>query len=562
LGDEKLRARIAQSEWGCGKSGLEPGWDDPQKVAQNDVDIQDKATTLRFWLPVAIAIGLFVIARLPMIVHAPGQMDEQWFAVPGLTVLEEGIPRIPYCPTRRRETFFENADRCLFALPPALHYLQAPFFALMPPGYLPARMPPFLGGILALVMIGCLTRRLLSSPWVLGVALGMFALSRPLMFTAITARPDLLAAIGGWGALIAMWRWQDDPRPRWLLIAGLGCGAGLLCHPYAIVFCLQCGIWSLARSAPLPRRIWHGGVLTAAALLTLAAWLPLILAFPYEFESQFFSNVMERSGSGVVSRMLWPWRSLLQHWNQQLAFNEPTQFVWLIVGLPLGTIVWLFLGRNREQRRYLMIVWSAAYLTATAAGVHPTNGYWVYTIGLVYPVAVDGVFRLVRWGSKIIGARWVDGDKSDIRPAAAGAATTWPRISEIAVSLILLGLILPGSGLRTTAAYLQHWGDPRYHAPTFIQQVLERLPQEGRYMSDVSFVFDIYLSGRETILCQPRRRFWGEEELDIDYLFTGQEGMDYHWPRDYDMRWLRREGDRADPHQCWIDISIPRPKDP
>ncbi|MFN9916384.1 MAG: hypothetical protein ACK53L_27590, partial [Pirellulaceae bacterium] len=271
-----------------------------------------------------------------------------------------------------------------------------------------------------------------------------------------------------------------------------------------------------------------GGARPATGWRTLAAWLPRIRACPADFASQSFIYVMERSGSGVVSRMLWPWRSLLQHWNQQLAFNEPTQFVWLIVGLPLGTIVWLLLVRTREHRRYLMIVWSAAYLTATAAGVHPTNGYWVYTIGLVYPVAVDGVFRLVRWGSAIIGARWVDGVKPDPWPAIAGGTPTWPRLSEIAVSLILLGVMLPGSGLRTTAAYLQHWGDPRYHAPTFIKQVLEGLPLEGRYMSDVSFVFDIYLSGRETILCQPRRRFWGEEELDLDYLFTGQEGMDYH----------------------------------
>ncbi len=69
------------------------------------------------WLLAAWLI--YIIARLPPVFHAAGAMDEQFFSIPGYTVATEGIPRIPFLPAKKRETFFEGADVCLFASPRA-----------------------------------------------------------------------------------------------------------------------------------------------------------------------------------------------------------------------------------------------------------------------------------------------------------------------------------------------------------------------------------------------------------------------------------------------------------
>ncbi len=47
----------------------------------------------------ACAILTLLVLRLPINLHQPGIQDEQFFAVPGLTMLREGVPRIPYLPT-------------------------------------------------------------------------------------------------------------------------------------------------------------------------------------------------------------------------------------------------------------------------------------------------------------------------------------------------------------------------------------------------------------------------------------------------------------------------------
>ncbi len=491
----------------------------------------------RSWFWLLLAFALYGVARYPFVTHASGQMDEQWFAVPGLTMWQEGIPRIPYCPTRRRETYFENADKCIMALPPGLHYVQAPFFAVLPAGYPTARMPLFLGGFAVIALVWYFSGMVCSSAAIGGIATCMVAVSRPLLFTAVTARPDLLCALCGIGAMLVLWRWDTEPKWRTLIAAGFLCGLGALFHPFAIVFCFQAGLWSLWRQGSLKERFLRGSVLTTAALVGISLWLPLIIMFPFEFNSQFTSNVLERSGPGIASRMLWPWVSLKQHWNQQWDFNEPTQFLFLVGGTLLGSTMWLIHKRTSANMRYLVMTISSIYFTATMAGVHPTKGYWLYPIALMYPLAVDGIGIAIK---SLFGSRTAD---------------SWITKSVLALALAIV--MIPGSGIRTTLTYLRHWGDDRYHAEHFIAKVLKDMPKEGLYMSDVSFVFDIYLSGRETILAQPRKRFWGDSELGIDYLFVGQEGIDYLWPDQYETKLLRREGGMETPQDCFVDIYVP-----
>ena len=61
------------------------------------------------------------------------------------------------------------------------------------------------------------------------------------------------------------------------MLTGVLCGLGLLTHPFAIVYCLQIGVWVLWASRGWKRAVGNGALLAAVALLVLALWLPLIL---------------------------------------------------------------------------------------------------------------------------------------------------------------------------------------------------------------------------------------------------------------------------------------------
>ncbi|MCA9047744.1 MAG: hypothetical protein KDA89_03395, partial [Planctomycetaceae bacterium] len=119
---------------------------DPSTQTVSTADVREPSSAeadcrggSRCFFTTAVAVGLpvlvFVVLRLPALVHQPGAQDEQYFSVAGLTAATEGIPRIPYYPTRNPATFFDRADQCLMALPPGLFYAQAPFFRVFPAGY-------------------------------------------------------------------------------------------------------------------------------------------------------------------------------------------------------------------------------------------------------------------------------------------------------------------------------------------------------------------------------------------------------------------------------------------
>jgi hypothetical protein len=516
---------------------------------------------------IAIACIAFAVLRLPMVLFASGQMDEQWFAVPGYTVWTEGIPRIPYCPTRRRENFFENADRCLFALPPALHYVQAPFFGLFPAGYPTARAPSFLGGILGLVVVGLLTRKMFGSGFVWAMGLILMAISRPIMFTGITARPDMLCCACMWGSIACMWRWGDRIRVdreqvsaagvEWeLMLAGGLCGLGLLFHPFALVACMQCGVWAVWCGGRWPVRLARGLALAIACIAVLGLWLPLIVRFPYEFQSQFTSNVLERSGPGLVQRLLWPWDSLWHHARYQWEYHQAIQFSFLVSGAVLG-LGWNLVGGCETamqgislpslQRRTVWIILSSVYLTATVAGLHPTKGYWVYAIGWLYPLAVLG------WTSLVArGIPWPRGWFSG--PVRQGASVVW--------GALLMAIMIPGAGLTTLVAYARDGAGSTTHARLFAERLLEQLPSDARCIVDVHFVFDVWLSGRPTLLCQPRQRFWGDAYPRFDYMIIGREGTDIDAPSDYRATFLRSVGQSSTPADQHVDIYVPLAGDP
>lgn len=482
---------------------------------------------------IGLLIGcvLFGVLRFPMVMHLAGQADEEYFATAGLTTWKEGVPRFPGCLAHRGETvltsehaYVRSMSTCLFIEPPMIYLVEAPFYAALPARYSTARIPTFLAGFIAIWLVYRISRSLIGHRWIVGLALVLLAVSRPLMFTSIIARPDLLCGVFGWSAILAMMRWQSDSRWRWLIVAGGFCGCGMLSHPFAVVYCLQCGVWTLLSQGTLTDRLKRASLLTGCSLVVFGLWLPLILQYPTEIAQQFSWNVIDNVGPGLGARFLWPWQSLWNHWDLQLDYNGPLQTGFLIIGTLIGSVFWW--RASVEHRRYVILIWSAGYLTAVLAGMHRTKGYWIYPIGLMYPLAVDGFWRVM------------DGMRRRLMGLDRG---TRECAGVLAVGLLLL--MIPGAGLRTVMNSWRHWNDERFHADRLIDRVLKDLPQEGVFMVDAGHLLDVYASGRTTLLLASRSEwYWGGHVPLPDYFVLTRCADESDWEKYYDATLIRREG--------------------
>ncbi|MCA9137623.1 MAG: hypothetical protein KDB00_12715, partial [Planctomycetales bacterium] len=461
-------------------------------------------------------------------------------------------------------TLFENADVCLMALPPGLFYVQAPFFALFPAGYATARLPLFIAALATIAVVFWVVKRLGGSDPAAAAASLLVSLSRPLLFTGLTVRPDLLSALAGWLGVIAAWQLLRTNRDEYThptqrtaapkshngqsvklaLASGALTGLAGLFHPFALVFAIQGGVAMLMAGKTVKEKVTQSCVFVCGNLMSIGLWVPLIVAYPYEFRSQFFANVLDRAGPGLPARLIWPFPSLIHHARLLYEFAGPFQCALMVAGFLVGSFL-LWRANSIapwERKAMIVLVWSSVYLTATVAGMHPTKGYWMYPFLWIVTIAVVAVDR---WLKRV-----------------EESATKLPRwatgsIASFAFAIALL-MMLPGAGLRTTWIYLTHWKQSSVYAPRFIEQVLDDLPTDGVYYVDLSYVFDVYLSGRETRLCQERHQYWGDQPLDYRYLLLSWEGDDANWADQYDGYHVKRIGDRSVPQNCFVDLYRPR----
>ncbi|HEV3023659.1 MAG TPA: glycosyltransferase family 39 protein, partial [Pirellulales bacterium] len=327
------------------------------------------------WLLAAIMVA-FVVVRGPLMYRQYGGQDEDCYAVPGLTVAREGIPRLPYAPARNHDSYFYRIDEALFCEPPGSFYWQAPFFLVLPAGYGAARAASAVAGLIAVIVVYHLGRRMLGGEAVGLWAAGLYSVSRLFFFPATTARPDMLCGLFGLAALLATWSWHTAPRARALATAGALVGLGMLTHPFAIVYCLQVGAWVFFASRGW-RRLTAPALLVGCALAAFALWIPLIVAYPELFRVQFFNNIVHPAAPGMAARMLVPWDSLLHHGAQLIEHAQVPQLVLMSAGLLASTALALA-WRKPCAAMLVSLTWSSCFLLSTAAGVRPSKGYWCY----------------------------------------------------------------------------------------------------------------------------------------------------------------------------------------
>lgn len=488
---------------------------------------------------VLFGIGLaFLIVRVPIMYRQQAAQDEDYFAVPGWTILTDGVPRIPYLPSRNPEGAFYKADVALFALPPGYFYWQAAFYSALGPSTGTARLASGVAGLGGILLIYLLGRELLNDERKALWGAGLYSVSRVLYFPTLFARPDMLCGALGLGALLAACVWHRTQRRRALLTAGGLLGLGALAHPFAMIYAVQVGGWVLIASRSWRSRLTNAALLVGTSVAVFAAWLPLILAYPDLFRSQFFNNVLGQAGPGIGERLLLPWSLVTRHAERFWEHAGAWQAVLMTAGLLAATAI-AFRHDATGRKAVVLLTWSAIYLLVALQGMHPTKGYWCYPGGLMFLCTADAAIVLF--------------ERLRVR-------FPWPRLMPWAGGLLLMGVMLPGAGLRTWIAHVRHWNDVNYDSRRFTQRLLAETPAEGTYLVGPAYVFDFYLAGRETVLALDFPFFFEVRDVRYDYLIADPSAIRDRVPEAVDAEFLRAFGDPDDLFACYARFyQAPKP---
>lgn len=477
-----------------------------------------------------MVMAMFIIVRMPMMVQQQAGQDEAFFAVPGITVAREGIPRIPYLPARAESSVFFHADTVFNSIPPANSYWQSLFQLVLPDGLLAARIASAVAGLIAILAVYLLGVHLLQCNATGLLAAVLYSTSRLLFFPATSARPDMLCGALGLLAILCMWKWSKSQRLKHLIQTGVLLGFAMLTHFFALVFCLQIAIWAIVASEGKRAKSQNVAIVTITALAVFALWIPLILIDTNASLTQIQNNVFNRAGPGLLTRIFWPWESLTHHTELLIKQAQFPQLILMIAGvfaLTQSAIV----HYHRSTATLAVLTISSMYLLTTISGVHPANGYWCYPAALMTLCVASSVIRI------LVYQQW--------------ASSSW----KIACCLaLILATMMPGFGINAWIAHTTGWNDPVRDRERVVRQVLESVPADARLIVDQAIIVDLFIAGRDVVLSSNSDFSIDSRKISSDFLITGPLTRQLGIPADMDTELVTTVGDPDDLFAIWIEV--------
>ncbi|MCA9053084.1 MAG: glycosyltransferase family 39 protein [Planctomycetaceae bacterium] len=504
----------------------------------------------------------FLLMRAPVMYRQPGGQDEDQYAIPGLTILEGGIPRLPHVPARNQESVFFHADEALFSQPPLYFYYQALFYSALPPVYGTARIASAIAGVMSIWLVYRLTFKASGSTAAALWAAGLLSVSRWYYFSATFARPDILCAAFGFASILGVLEWSRTGGTRRLVLSGLCLGLGGLTHPFAIVSAVQVGVWVFVASRGW-RKFANFGLVLCTALLVFCAWLPLILKYPDVFETQIRNQFGGAATESILTRLFLPASSLSYHARVMWQHAGAQQFLLALGGL-VG-VTWLAV-RSRDQgaRTICWLGWSSILLMSIAVGTHhQVIGYWVYPAGFMFAALGMGLEAAIGWlagpatvppGPSGHDASHSDGDSHIAEPTSVSNRSMRPALARTAVGLAAIALLAPGSGVRALVAHLQHWRDVNYDAPRFARVLISQLPADSVYAVDTQFALDFLAAGRRTLMANDLPQYMLIHEFDYDWLIASRHALDTGLPTRLNVQLHSQSGIAADRFACYAEV--------
>jgi hypothetical protein len=483
----------------------------------------------------AVFALVFLAWHVPLVYRTEAGIDEDWYGVPGITILRTGLPQIPYIASRDAGSALFKADVILYALPPLAFYLQALVHLVLGPGIGPARMTAVFAGLTASFLVYDLARLWFGDPRGALIAVAVYLVARAFYFPATTARPDMVAVVCALLALDAAVRHQRNPGRRLLVVAGIAAGMSLLAHPFGIVPTAQVGLTLLSGAKEWRRRLREIICFLAIALGCFLLWLPLILLHPDIFRVQFGNNVFGRAGPGLGATIRAPWAAIGFQLAQMWTHLQPVQATLYALALAAVTPS---LWRGPGPRDFAGHLWASWLLLIFFEGKHPTLGYYAY------PAALSSI-ALGMLASRVMGR-------------VERILETGPRLLARALPWIvpfgLLVAFLPGAGVRTLLANLRHGNDPAYDAHALARGVMNDIPPDALTAVDGAFVLDFYLAGRPTLEATIHSLSYDFRRRPFEYLVFARDGLRRFLPVTSGLTLVRTYGDRSDPFAPYAEL--------
>ena len=483
---------------------------------------------------------LFLAWHVPPMGRSPAGQDEDWYGVTGITIVRDGIPRTPYITSDDPHSVCYRADVALYTLPPLSFYLQAVVHLAFGEGLGQARLASMLEGLGAAAIVFALGRLWLDDPLAGLMGATTYVLSRPFLFPATMARPDMAAVLFGLAAVWLSSRGGPDPRRRDVAASGLAAGLSLLAHPVGVVPAAQVGLWLLARPGPRPtRRLGEALIFAATALAAFALWLPLIAPHPDLFRAQFLGNVIHRASPGLSRTLLHPLLAVGYQLRRLAEYAGPSQASFGLLGIAWCLILAPATPGGRRLRYHLAASFAILFLFQ---GRHPTLGYFAYPAALA-SLAIGGAASA---GSARL-------ERLLLGPESRGRG--WGTVAAL---VVVLAAFLPGAGLRALLADLRHRGDPAYDAHALARAVMAEIPGGAVTAVDASYVLDFYLAGRPAIDAfiqpDPGLDLYDVRDRAYEYVVLGPVGHRLYRSRMNDLVLLKTFGDPRDPFAPRADL--------
>jgi hypothetical protein len=481
-------------------------------------------------------VALFLLLRLPVAYRQPGGQDEDCYAVPGVTILENGIPRLPHAPARNAESVFFYADKGLYCEPPLYFYYQAIFYSVLPVCYGTARLSSMFAGLLSVLLAYYLQRKAGGSDWAALWGAGLFLFSRWFYFPAMSARPDLLCTMFGLLSIVCMFRWSESGQMRWLWFASIAIGAGGMTHPFALVYAIQLAMWAMWKSEG-KWRVLNPLILATGALLVSSLWIPLIAIQPEAFSVQFRNQFLGSGDEGLLARMLWPWRSLWYHSFHEFGMCRHLG-VWQYSFPIVVTAGCIMIPKFRQSPIFTIAVLgiSSIYLMSVLVGPHhPVSGYWSYSASLMF-ICIGTMLQLL---VDKVAAQWCARKADALR---------------LGVAVLALVSLIPGAGLSTFKVHLQNWNDENYNSPSFAKELMNNLPADAIVAVDTQFLLDFLAADRKVLLAQTLPVYFRLDQVSFDYLVVSRTGKFTNIVESLPVELISTHGIEADKFACYAEI--------
>jgi hypothetical protein len=487
---------------------------------------------------------VFLAWRVTLAYRVPAGMDEELFGVTGSTILRGGLPRIPYIPTRDLDSFYFGADICLYILPPLSFYLQALAQWVLGDGIGSARVASILEALASAGLVWALARRFLGNAQGAICSAAIFVFGRACGFPAMTARPDMAATLFGlatiWVATQTQGRNADsrgsNRRSAGLdhhvaLRAGLLAGASLLAHPMGIAPFVHAGSTILLRPGSWSQRLLRGAVYVLAATLVFSLWGLLIALHPDLFWHQFRGAVIGTSTGGLRNTIANPWPVFR---FQAAQFVDRAGLVQTC--LYLAGLTWAMVRGARDRMHLTIAIHSLAAwgILVLFMGQHGILGYFAYPAAFLSIGAAGLAGDAAKWLAKLGLPPWC---------------------GTLFVSTTIGLCLIPGSGIRTLVAHIEHWHDPNYQARRFAEDLLDGLPPDARLAIDDEFVLDAWLAGR-TVVNAHYLEFL--PDFNPDLVILGYDGLRLSKIDHRALKLVETRGEPDNEFACWVRVYRPR----